>query len=408
MNIGIFINFKESRFTGGGFSYENKMIYMIDNYSFNNCNNIFFIVDSRLDNIKLNKEHIFINYQTIYNSYWTFKKKIIRRILSLKFLNRIGVSDYATKDYEVFQKNYISNKLLSNGIDTIYFITPGSIDYNIPYISTHWDLGHLSMYSFPEVIMNGKFENRENYHRIILRKSIAIITESERSINELMKYEGVNPKKMWKMPMFPGEVIGLNIDESKINQIINKYSLTKYKFFFYPAQFWAHKNHYTLILAFNNLIKLSNYSDFKLVLSGSDAGSNMDYIKDIVEKLGISKSVIFTGFVDNEYIYSFYKSTCALVMPTLLGPTNMPLLEAYYLECPVICSDLEGHREIMNENAWYIDPLNQEDILEKMLQVIENKDQHINKKITNKIFENTMEILDNILVEINKIRRLYR
>ena len=49
-------------------------------------------------------------------------------------------------------------------------------------------------------------------------------------------------------------------------------------------------------------------------------------------------------------------------MPTLLGPTNMPLLEAACLDCPVICSDLEGHREMLGDYALYFNPYSPEDI----------------------------------------------
>jgi glycosyltransferase involved in cell wall biosynthesis len=408
MNIGIFIKSNNNKLTGGGYSYENKLVELIDKYKFNDCVNIYFIIDKNSLANKFQKKCIGIDYHKIYNSYWTIKKRIIRRIFSLDIFNKIGINNFAITEYDNYYKNEINKILLNNDINTIYFITPGSEDYGVPYISTHWDLGHVSMYAFPEVTANNKFENRERYHRVNLRKSLAIITESKKSIDELIRYENINPERIWEMPMFPSNVVELKIDNRLINDVLNNYNLIKDRFFFYPAQFWAHKNHYTLIVAFSEFLKDKNNADFKLILSGSDAGGNLSYIKDVVSNLGLNNRVIFTGFVDDISIYAFYKSAAALIMPTLLGPTNMPLLEAYYIGCPVICSDLEGHREILENNALYFNPLSWQEILKKMKTILVESERYKYNEQSYEKFNNTMKLLDNILYEIQKVRRLFK
>ena len=59
-----------------------------------------------------------------------------------------------------------------------------------------------------------------------------------------------------------------------------------------------------------------------------------------------------------EEIASFYKHALALVMPSYLGPTNIPLIEAREFNCPVLCSDLDGHKEILGSEAIYFPPNN--------------------------------------------------
>ena len=49
------------------------------------------------------------------------------------------------------------------------------------------------------------------------------------------------------------------------------------KTFFYPAQFWAHKNHVYLLDAMNCLIQ-NGVSDYKLIFTGRDRG-NLKFIK---------------------------------------------------------------------------------------------------------------------------------
>ena len=43
-------------------------------------------------------------------------------------------------------------------------------------------------------------------------------------------------------------------------------------------------------------------------------------------------------------------------MPTFFGPTNIPLLEAWALGCPVLTSDIPGVREQMGDAALLVDP----------------------------------------------------
>ena len=51
--------------------------------------------------------------------------------------------------------------------------------------------------------------------------------------------------------------------------------------------------------------------------------------------------------------------------PTPIGPTNMPLLEALDFNCPVLCSDIERYREILEDAALYFYPLVLEEINKK-------------------------------------------
>ena len=51
-----------------------------------------------------------------------------------------------------------------------------------------------------------------------------------------------------------------------------------------------------------------------------------------------------------------YAEAAALVMPTFFGPTNIPVLEAWALGCPVLTSDIRGIREQVRDAAMLVDP----------------------------------------------------
>ena len=51
-------------------------------------------------------------------------------------------------------------------------------------------------------------------------------------------------------------------------------------------------------------------------------------------------------------------------MPTFFGPTNIPILEAWALGCPVLTSDIRGIREQVADAALLADPRSVESIAE--------------------------------------------
>jgi glycosyltransferase involved in cell wall biosynthesis len=73
--------------------------------------------------------------------------------------------------------------------------------------------------------------------------------------------------------------------------------------------------------------------------------------------LQVADRVHFAGFVPRSELKALYRKAVALVFPSLLGPNNLPPQEAAVLDCPMILSDLVGHREQLADGAVYAEPL---------------------------------------------------
>jgi glycosyltransferase involved in cell wall biosynthesis len=81
-----------------------------------------------------------------------------------------------------------------------------------------------------------------------------------------------------------------------------------------------------------------------------------------VERLGIADSVRFAGYVPEHDMNEFYRRARALILPTLFGPTNIPPLEAFALDCPVAVSGIYGMPEQVGEAGIFFDPYSLESI----------------------------------------------
>lgn len=322
---------------GGNFSYYERFIRAIDQHAFNENLTLCFV--GRLPTRKVARQKEYIKL-----SAWYFYKLFrgLNRIVSRLFIINI---DLCSK---------IDSYLLKKkGVDVLLFPKQflRQVD-KFPFITMNWDAGHKSTFMFPEFASS--FEFRENWYRREMQEALAIFVESDSSKEEFLGFFSVLESKVEVIPLFPGGVVELAVKPEVQESILRKFNLKRSSYFYYPAQFWAHKNHYNLILAFQQLIAKCS-SDIKLVFTGSDKG-NKKYILSVLKELALEDRIVVLNFVSNEEVYALYKNSVALVMSTFLGPTNMPLLEAQHLETVVICSDLKGHREICKDGALYADP----------------------------------------------------
>jgi glycosyltransferase involved in cell wall biosynthesis len=132
-----------------------------------------------------------------------------------------------------------------------------------------------------------------------------------------------------------------------------KYRLSN-PFVLYPAQFWAHKNHISLLLAIAHLRDQFGFN-VQVALVGSDQG-NQAHIETSIRKLQLDQHVRMLGFIPQADLVQLYRSCLALTYVSFCGPENLPPLEAFAIGCPVIAADVAGAREQLGEDAILVKP----------------------------------------------------
>ena len=81
------------------------------------------------------------------------------------------------------------------------------------------------------------------------------------------------------------------------------------------------------------------------------------------------------GFVKSEELKYLISHAKAMIYASLMGPNNLPPMEAVYLGCPVIITDIIGHREEMKDAAFFFDGYDENDLAEKMYTVLTDSKQ---------------------------------
>jgi glycosyltransferase involved in cell wall biosynthesis len=265
-----------------------------------------------------------------------------------------------------------SKLVTENQIKCVYYPTAFTCeDFDIPFYSTIWDLGHLTISVFPEVSTNGQYDARQNLLNAITHRAYRIIAESEAGKSDICHYYNTNPGKIVVVPQFPSGLVQIQLSDTEVNDILEKFNLKNKKYLFYPAQFWPHKNHINLIKAMSAL--RSDGINIELILTGSDQG-NLEYVMNFLKSENLGKEIRYLGFVSDPEMKVLYSYAAAMVFPSLLGPTNMPISEAISCGCPVICSDFRGHREQTQGTALYFNPKEYLDIKEKIKLLVNDNE----------------------------------
>ena len=231
-------------------------------------------------------------------------------------------------------------------------ITEG-LTMDIPFAMVLWDLQHRNNPWFPEVSAGQEWQRREQSYIESLRRATVIYVGTVQGKNEVMEFYQVPPERFkvlpFAIPTFAKEaaVAPRNPDA------VAKYDLPE-NYLFYPAQFWAHKNH-VVVLEACKIVRDETGWDLGVVFSGADKG-NQGYVRDYARRLGIERNVRFVGFIDQVEVMELYRGAFSLVFPTYCGPDNLPPLEAFAAGCPVIASEVDGAREQLGDAAMFFPP----------------------------------------------------
>jgi len=143
------------------------------------------------------------------------------------------------------------------------------------------------------------------------------------------------------------------------------------KFLFYPAQFWAHKNHLRLIEAF--LQVHAEVPDLKLVLTGKKR-DEYENVMRAIDKSGLSEQVLHLGYVEQDDLHAIYKLATALVMPSLFESVSIPVYEAFQVGTPVAASNVQAIPEQVGDAGLLFDPEQVASIKDAILAIVTDPD----------------------------------
>jgi glycosyltransferase involved in cell wall biosynthesis len=263
----------------------------------------------------------------------------------------------------------------NNKIDLLLVLSPNipAFTYRVPFVVPIFDLNHRLQPEFPEVSAFGETNRREHYYINTCKFATLVLVDSEIGKADVLQFYGhlIKEDRIRILPYYPPIENRPLPSAEDLARVRMKYNLPS-RYFFYPAQFWPHKNHVLIIQAIK-IIADQTGEAVPVVFCGAywyyTMAWNFKELMGLAAKFGIADRVRYLGSVPDEDMAALYTLSAGLVMPTFFGPTNIPPLEAWHFSRPVITSNIRGAREQNGDAGLLVDPRSPKELADAMYRI---------------------------------------
>ncbi|MBU3200109.1 glycosyltransferase family 4 protein [Clostridium estertheticum] len=263
------------------------------------------------------------------------------------------------KHQRFFEDYYFPENISKENID-IYHMPQNGIGFSQAISCKKVVTIHdLIPYVMPETVGRGYLLKFLKEMPIIIGNSDGIITVSEFSKRDILKYFPIDESKIFVTPL-AADAKYTPLDKLHCKNFLEKAYNLNNPFLLYVGGFSERKNVASAITAFSKVYKdLSE--NYNLVIVGDYRDSGQKLMK-LTKELNMLSHVIFAGFVPEEHLPLFYNSCDAIIYPSFYEGFGLPPLEAMNCGTPVIASNLTSIPEVVGDTGILINPYDIEGI----------------------------------------------
>lgn len=261
--------------------------------------------------------------------------------------------------HEQFELPRILSRYKVDLLHSPHFLLP--LIRRCPAVATIHDVIYLAC---PEDLPS--FAGRLYYRTMMTacsRMATRIITDSEHSKNEIIRYLHADPAKIEVVYPAVDPFFLSVVDPAEIASVRSKFGIDS-DYILCVGIYKPRKNHVGLLKAFQVLLKSGIQS--QLVIAGPMA-EGAPVLRRLAQELGIAQHVIFTGFVTDDDLRALYSGARIYVCPSLYEGFGFTVLEAMACRTPVVCSSATSLPEVAGKAALYFDPHKPEEMAAQLL-----------------------------------------
>ncbi len=220
----------------------------------------------------------------------------------------------------------------------------------------------LTFIRYPDYANSTVKAYAERVHRC-LRWTDLVLTISESSKQDIVKFLGVKPEKVVVTPLASRYSSDTMIGSKKSVE----YDFSK-PYILFVSTIEPRKNIINLIAAFDEL-KQKYRLDHQLVLIGQK-GWLYQEIFERIARSPFQKSIHHLSYLPDRSVALFYSKAEVFVYPSYYEGFGLPVLEAMTLGAPVVAANTSSLPEVAGNAAILINPDEVTEIAEAILQVV--------------------------------------
>ena len=223
----------------------------------------------------------------------------------------------------------------------------------------------------PHFFSKREIRQRKYFQEHLVKKEYPIIFSSNNALEDFNRFYPKNKNRKEVLRFV--SIVDNDYSNLEITDLKEKYNINR-DYFISPNQFWQHKNQSVVVRAAKILKDIG--IDFLIIFTGKEFDyRNPTYTSDLkrlIAKYNLEDNFRFLGFIDRAEQLQLMKNSIAIVQPSLFEGWSTVVEDCKALNHVIILSDLPLHREQINENCLFFDPLNENDLAEKLKFAMSN------------------------------------
>ncbi len=206
--------------------------------------------------------------------------------------------------------------------------------------------------------------------RYAARSADRVLTNSEATKAEIVRWAGVSGGKVTVIPLGPGSDLK-PIDPEGIRPTqLSDVPFRRYLLALGTLE--PRKNLPALLHALSLLREQGELGELGLVVAGGRGWKEQAIFQTLAD-LHIEDRVALLGYVEDQKLPALFAGSEAFVFPSLFEGFGMPILEAMVAGAPVLTSGRGAMREVGGDAAYYFDPESPEDIARAIREHVLNR-----------------------------------
>lgn len=165
----------------------------------------------------------------------------------------------------------------------------------------------------------------------------------------------------------PGAVTLPDLGKENGSDILMRYGLLHKRYFLFMGRLVQDKNPDYLIQAFRK----AKTDGFKLAIAGSN-DAMPDYVAKLHQLGTDSDDIVFTGAVYGEDKAKLLQCAYCFCLPSTIEGLSIVMMEAASYQLPTIASDIDANREFLGDDAVYVRPEHEDDLINALEYAIAN------------------------------------
>ncbi len=238
------------------------------------------------------------------------------------------------------------------------------------------------------------------------RKADRIIAISESTKQDIVKFYGINPKKIDVVYQSCNPLFYEPLDDKHFLKVQKQHQLPE-EYLLFVGSVEKRKNLQLIVESYQHL---DNQYKLPLVIVGGRRSYSRE-ILGLLQKYNLEKNVIWVSrLADNRDLQSIYQNAQTLIFPSFYEGFGLPVVEALLSKTPVITSNVSSLPEAAGPHSLTVNPTNAKELADAIEKVLDSTalqktmiergyDYAMNNFSPEKTARDTMEVYRKVLLD---------